>query len=417
MARRKDIIFGMNITCSFCGRGQREVKKIIAGNDVYICNECVKVCSQILKEDNVNILKRLEELPTPEKIKNFLDQYVVGQEFAKKVLSVAVYNHYKRILINPYSDITINKSNILIFGPTGTGKTLLAQSLAKFLNVPFAVSDATTLTEAGYVGEDVESMIQTLLINANNDISKAETGIVYIDEIDKIARKTGEMPSATRDVSGEGVQQGLLKLLEGTYANVAPKGVKKYNTQEFVKVNTRNILFICGGSFKGIEDIISKRMEGGGIGFSAQLKKSAQNFNVGDILENAEVEDFIKYGMIPEFMGRVPILVPVRELSDEELLKILQEPKNALVKQYKKLFKYENVELNFDEEALKAIVEEAKSRKSGARALRSIMEEIMLDIMFEVPYLENIKSCTITKEVVTHKAKPILKFEKHKETA
>lgn len=416
MARKKEI-FGMNITCSFCGRGQREVKKIIAGNDVYICNECVKVCSQILKEDKVDIIKRLEELPTPEKIKNFLDQYVIGQEYAKKVLSVAVYNHYKRIIFNPYSDVVINKSNILLFGPTGTGKTLLTQSLAKFLNVPFAISDATTLTEAGYVGEDVESMIQTLLINSNNDIAKAETGIVYIDEIDKIARKTGEMPSATRDVSGEGVQQGLLKLLEGTYASVAPKGVKKYNTQEFVKVNTKNILFICGGSFKGLEDIISKRIEGGGIGFSAQLKKSSQDFNIGDILEKAEVEDFIKFGMIPEFMGRVPILVPVRELSEEEYLRILKEPKNALVKQFTKLFQYENVELHFEEDALKAIVEEAKRRKSGARALRSIMEEIMLDIMFEVPYLENIKSCTITKEVVTKKGKPILKFEKQKESA
>lgn len=416
MAKKKDL-FGINVVCSFCGRGQREVKKIIGGNNVYICNDCVKICSKILKDERYNINERLKELPTPEMIKNFLDQYVIGQEYAKKVLAVAVYNHYKRIIINPHSDVSISKSNIMIFGPTGTGKTLLAQTLAKFLNVPFAVADATTLTEAGYVGEDVESMIQTLLINANNDVAKAETGIVYIDEIDKIARKTGELPSFTRDVSGEGVQQGLLKLLEGTYASVAPKGVKKYNTQEFVKVNTRNILFICGGSFKGIEDIISRRLEGGGIGFAAQLKKKSKDYNIGDILELAEVDDFIKFGMIPEFMGRVPILVPVRDLTEEELLRILKEPKNALVKQYKKLFKYENVELNFEEDALKAIVEEAIKRKSGARALRAIMEEVMLDIMFEVPYLKDVKSCTITKDVVTRGAKPILKFDKHKETA
>jgi len=416
MARKKDT-FGMNITCSFCGRGQREVKKIIAGNNVYICNECVKICSDIIKRDKIDVNEHLEEIPTPEKIKSYLDQYVVGQEYAKKVLSVAVYNHYKRLIINPHSDIAVNKSNILIFGPTGTGKTLLAQTLAKFLNVPFAVADATTLTEAGYVGEDVESMIQTLLINSNNDITKAETGIVYIDEIDKIARKTGEMPSATRDVSGEGVQQALLKLLEGTYASVAPKGVKKYNTQEFVKVNTRNILFICGGSFKGIEDIINKRIQGGGIGFSAKLKDAGSEYNIGDILENAEVEDFIKFGMIPEFMGRVPILVPVRDLNGEELLRILKEPKNALVKQYRKLFKLENVELNFEEDALKLIVEEALKRKSGARSLRAIMEDVMLDIMFEVPYLENIKSCTITRDVILKKSKPVLEFEKRQETA
>jgi len=416
MSRRRDN-FGLNITCSFCGRGQREVRKIIAGNNVYICDSCVKACSDLLRRDNINQNIHLKDIPTPEKIKKYLDQYVIGQEYAKKVLSVAVYNHYKRLIINAHSDITVNKSNILIFGPTGTGKTLLAQTLAKFLNVPFAVSDATTLTEAGYVGEDVESMIQTLLINANNDIAKAETGIVYIDEIDKIARKTGELPSATRDVSGEGVQQALLKLLEGTYASVAPKGVKKYNTQEFVKVNTRNILFICGGSFKGIEDIILKRIQGGGIGFSAKLKDTSRDYNIGDILENAEVEDFIKFGMIPEFMGRVPILVPVRDLTEDELLRVLKEPKNALVKQYRKLFKLENVELNFEEEALRLIAQEAMKRKSGARSLRAIMEDIMLDIMFEVPYLENIKSCTITRDVVLKKGKPILEFEKRQETA
>jgi ATP-dependent Clp protease ATP-binding subunit ClpX len=404
------------INCSFCGKSQREVRKLIAGPNVYICDECVGACNEIIAVERVgtNGVKERLEVPPPVKISEFLDQYVVGQAFAKKILAVAVYNHYKRIALkgDPSGGVEIQKSNILILGPTGSGKTLLAQALAKFLKVPFTIADATALTEAGYVGEDVENIVQNLLWAADNDIARAQHGIVYIDEIDKIARRSGQTPSSTRDVSGEGVQQALLKVIEGTKANVVPKGAKKQNHAEHVKVDTSDVLFICGGAFHGLDAVVRRRSGVKGIGFGSELKGDEKGRNIGDILEKVEVEDLLKFGLIPELVGRLPVVVATRELDENELVEVLSRPKNALVKQYQKLFQLEGLKLSFKPEALKAIAQEGLRRKGGARSLRAIMEETMLDIMYEVPYKEGVRECTITEDVVTRKAPPLLTFEK-----
>lgn len=379
-----------NIRCSFCGRTQKEVKKLIAGPGVYICDECVKLAYDIIEEeDDEEIEEENQEfvLPKPHEIKRFLDQYVIGQERAKKILSVAVYNHYKRIFMKSKitEDVEIQKSNVLLIGPTGVGKTLLAETLAKFLKVPFAIADATTLTEAGYVGEDVENILLRLIQNADWDIKRAEKGIVYIDEIDKISRKS-ENPSITRDVSGEGVQQALLRIVEGTIANVPPQGGRKHPYQEFIQINTKDILFIAGGSFEGIEKIVEKRLDVSSIGFGAQIEPKNRK-SLTQILNHIIPEDLIKFGMIPEFVGRFPVVAVLEPLSEEALLKILTEPKNALVKQYKALLSIEGVEINFTDEALKAIVKEAMEKATGARGLRAVMEELMLDLMYELPNL------------------------------
>ncbi|MBK6686192.1 MAG: ATP-dependent Clp protease ATP-binding subunit ClpX [Deltaproteobacteria bacterium] len=408
----------INLSCSFCGKSQREVKKLIAGPTVYICDECIRLCNDIIAEEKLkdNALGPKERIPPPTEIKAFLDEYVIGQDKAKKVLSVAVYNHYKRIGLREQPDgIEIQKSNILLIGPTGTGKTLLAQSLAKFLKVPFTVADATTLTEAGYVGEDVESIVQNLLAAADNDIERAEKGIVYIDEIDKIARK-GENPSATRDVSGEGVQQGLLKILEGTRCNVAPRGTKKYSQQEYVQVNTGNILFICGGAFVGLDQLIGRRVGTSGIGFGATVEKK-EDKRLGEMLEKVESDDLTKFGLIPEFVGRLPIVATLHDLTEEDLITILTKPKNALVKQYKKLFNLEDVKLSFTKAALQSIAKEAMKRESGARGMRAILENQMLDIMYEVPFLPGVKECRITKEVIDKNEPPLLTYGDEQKTA
>ena len=402
-----------DLRCSFCGKSQDEVRKLIAGPDgVFICNECVDICVGIIEEeydfDDVDLDPGEINLLKPVEIKKFLDDYVIGQDAAKKVLAVSVYNHYKRVLAmkNQESDVELQKSNILMLGPTGSGKTLLAQTLARMLNVPFAIADATTLTEAGYVGEDVENILLKLIQAADGDVARAEYGIIYIDEIDKITRKS-ENPSITRDVSGEGVQQALLKIIEGTEAHVPPQGGRKHPHQELIPINTTNILFICGGAFEGLDKIIEHRMDKKSIGFNSEITTLSEK-NRGTVLREALPEDFIKFGMIPEFVGRVPVTVALDALTKEDMVHILTEPKNSIVKQYKKLFELDGVQLSFEKEALEAIAEKTISRKTGARGLRAIMETMMMDTMFEIPSDETIKHCKITKEVVNGNGQPII---------